>query len=97
MGRTCHQLRTSGHTNAEAGHTDVAEEGQQVDEEVDGEVDGGHVDGEGEGSQGSVVVLQLRVAALHRASFPLVTPVAGSVAWLCGGEWGSIWIALHNF
>ena len=97
MGRTCHRLRTSGHANTEAGHTDVAEEGQQVDEEVDGEVDGGHVDGEGEGSQGSVVLLQLRVAALHRASFPLVTPVAGCVAWLCGGEWGSIWMALHNF
>ena len=33
----------SGHTKAVAGHPDVAEEGEEVDEEVQGEVYHGHV------------------------------------------------------
>ena len=53
----------SGHPDAVAGHPDVAEECQEVDEEVEGEVDGGHVEVEGQGGQGRLL-LQLG-ATLH--------------------------------
>ena len=53
-----------GHPNAVAGDLDVAEESQEVDEQVEGEVDGGHVEGEGQGGQGRLLLLQLR-APLH--------------------------------
>ena len=53
----------SGHPDTVAGHTDVAEECQEVDEEVEGEVDGGHVEVEGQGGQ-SRLLLQLR-SSLH--------------------------------
>ena len=54
-----------GHPDAVAGHPDVAEEGQEVDEEVEGEVDGGHVQVEGQAGQGRLLLLlQVRRASL---------------------------------
>ena len=58
-------LMASGHPNAEASHPDVAEERQEVDEEVEGEVDGGHVQVEGQAGRGRLLLLiQVRGATL---------------------------------
>ena len=58
-------LLASGHPDAETGDPDVAEECQEVDEEVEGEVDGGHVEGEGQGGQGRLLLLLQLRSTLH--------------------------------
>ena len=77
-------LIASGHPDAEAGHPDVAEEGQEVDEQVKGEVDGGHVQVEGQAGQGRLLLLlQVRRSTLLHGIQLSCHP-----GWCrCGVEW----------
>ena len=87
-------LMASGHSDAEAGHPDVAEECQEVDEEVKGEVDGGHVELEGNGGQGRVLLVELR-STVHAPSFP-VTGLAVRCGVRIEGRYGSRCTGRHQ-
>ena len=102
----------SGHPHTVAGHPDVAEERQEVDEEVKGEVDGGHVQVEGQAGQGRLLLLlQVRRSTLLHGIQLSCHPgwcrcgveweLRGSILWLV--QWSgratlpTVGQSLHNF